>query len=88
MKAAREKQHFTYRGKAIHTPVVFSSENMEGGTRFFKCQEKTTVNTESYTLKKHTLGRNGEMKTLSEEGKPRKVVAKRPTLKEQLKKVL
>lgn len=64
LKAAREKQHFTYRGRAIQTTVAFSSENMEVGTRFFKCQEKTTVNTESHTLQKHTLRKNGEMKTL------------------------
>lgn len=56
LKAAREKQHFTYRGKAIQTIVAFASENMEVGMRFFKCREKTTVNIEAYTLQKHTLG--------------------------------
>ena len=91
MKAAREKQHLTYRKKTIRMTVDFSSETMEVRRMrhtFFQVLKKKELSTQNSIPSENILQEWKENQDILRWRKTKRIFTCRTTLKEWPRKVL
>ena len=91
LKAAREKQSITYKGKSIRLCTDFSAETMEARRQWhdiFKILKEKNCQPRILYPAKLSFKNEGEIKTFSDKQTLREFVNKRPALQEILKGVL